>query len=168
MTFPNYMDFVDARGQLEFAAPHDNFIKDCTVQSRLTSCLGTAVSCVNSTDLLKIFKFNKHDNRDYTGDYYMSTYKCTTAYSYITSNYNCLTTADHLSKDAITKCFSDMLTSSEDKMCEAGNTLIQCLDAIYSSYCGPKAADFVCNVAKIDMTYDIPQCADKIMKCNPL
>uniref|UniRef100_A0A0K0FST8 DUF725 domain-containing protein n=1 Tax=Strongyloides venezuelensis TaxID=75913 RepID=A0A0K0FST8_STRVS len=119
MTFPNYMDFVDARGQLEFASPHDNFIKDCTVQSRLTSCLGTAVACVNSTDLLKIFKFHKHDNQEYTGDYYMNTYKCTTAYSYITSNFNCLTIADHLSKDAITKCFSDMLTSPENELCNA-------------------------------------------------
>uniref|UniRef100_A0A0K0FPF7 Uncharacterized protein n=1 Tax=Strongyloides venezuelensis TaxID=75913 RepID=A0A0K0FPF7_STRVS len=35
MTFTSYMDFVDVHDQLEFLAPPDNFITNCTVKSRL-------------------------------------------------------------------------------------------------------------------------------------
>ncbi|CEF60902.1 Hypothetical protein SRAE_0000003400 [Strongyloides ratti] len=168
MMFPKYKTFLEARRNYEIIGSIDKLKETCTIQNSLTSCLGSSVSCVNSEDLLKIFKFNKSDNEEYTGDYYMSNYKCTTGYQFLLNNFNCLVTTEVFGIDKIKECSTNFENSLKSKGCEAGNDLISCLSGVYSSFCGPKAADFVCNLAKIDMTYDMPECNGKFVKCNPL
>uniref|UniRef100_A0A0K0EJE4 DUF19 domain-containing protein n=1 Tax=Strongyloides stercoralis TaxID=6248 RepID=A0A0K0EJE4_STRER len=168
MEFPKYLDYLNAVVNYEKLGSIEEFKKVCTIQNSLTSCLGDSVSCINSKDLLKIFKFHDYDNEEYTGDYYMSNYKCTTAYQFMLNNFHCLITVHTLGKDKLANCKNNFIKSVPSRGCQAANIFISCLGEVFGSYCGPKGEDLACNIAKIDMTYDMPQCKDKLKTCNQL
>uniref|UniRef100_A0A0N4Z4R5 DUF19 domain-containing protein n=1 Tax=Parastrongyloides trichosuri TaxID=131310 RepID=A0A0N4Z4R5_PARTI len=165
---PNFFDFVKSRGAYELSSPYYHFKQACIIQTQLTTCLGSAVSCINPDDLGKIFKYKNNENYKYTGDYFTNNYKCDTAYNYILDNYHCLSVADFSGEAKIEACFNTFNQAITQNPCSAANNLISCMELIYLSYCGQKAADYTCNVMKTEMTYDVPSCKNNLMTCNPV
>ncbi|CEF60901.1 Hypothetical protein SRAE_0000003300 [Strongyloides ratti] len=167
--FPDYQTFVVRRAKLQISSNVTEFKNICNFQNKLTSCLGDAANCINPQDLLKIGTFNNNDNYHYAGDYAMSKYECTEAYNYILNNFNCLSSISFLGHDMITKCTNDLEKNIPTKgECSALNDYTNCLDNIYLSFCGNKAADFSCNILMITYNIEIPFCNGKFLKCNPL
>uniref|UniRef100_A0A0N4ZAL6 DUF19 domain-containing protein n=1 Tax=Parastrongyloides trichosuri TaxID=131310 RepID=A0A0N4ZAL6_PARTI len=168
-TLPSYETFALTRGEFEAGKTTDNMKKVCINQNLLTSCLGSAISCINSSDMSKIFYFEDEDNVSYTGDYYMADWECTTAYSVTIGQFNCLSTIGSLGSSSLDTCVDELMGNIKTEgICKAQIDYTSCLSNVYASLCGAQAGRYICNVQKIGLTYELPQCFNQLPTCQPL
>uniref|UniRef100_A0A0N5BF11 DUF19 domain-containing protein n=1 Tax=Strongyloides papillosus TaxID=174720 RepID=A0A0N5BF11_STREA len=169
LEFPDYQTYKSNRAKLESTSEVVDFINDCYIRNRLASCLGIDTYCINPDDLSKIGKFKYNDNFQYSSDYSMTSYECTTEYNYIINNYNCLINVNYLSQDEISNCVENYFKNiPSEGQYPAINDYISCFDTVYSTHCGEKAGDLFCNVLTIGDNIQFPECNGKLMTCNSL
>uniref|UniRef100_A0A0K0EE63 DUF19 domain-containing protein n=1 Tax=Strongyloides stercoralis TaxID=6248 RepID=A0A0K0EE63_STRER len=165
-TLPNYEYFAITRGEFEVGKTTDHMVKVCNIQNSLTSCLGSSSSCINSNDMSKIFYFPDEDNIMYTSDYYVANYECTTGYNVTIGQFNCISTIGSIAQSALNSCVDQLMSDIKSEgICKAQIDYTFCLKNVYQSLCGSDAGNFICNVQRVALTYELPQCINQLPKC---
>lgn len=140
--------------------------KVCSIQNTLTSCLGSAISCINSNDMAKIFYFSDEDNLMYTSDYFVANYECTTAFNITIGQFNCISTIGSIGESALSDCVDKLMSNiKKEGTCKAQIDYTACLTNVYQSYCGTDVGNYICNIQRISLTYELPQCTNQLPKC---
>uniref|UniRef100_A0A0K0F9Z8 DUF725 domain-containing protein n=1 Tax=Strongyloides venezuelensis TaxID=75913 RepID=A0A0K0F9Z8_STRVS len=165
-TLPNYELFAVTRGEFEVGKTTEHMKKVCNIQNSLVSCLGSSDSCINGDDMSKIFYFTDEDNLMYTSDYYIANYECTTAYNVTIGQFNCISTIGSIGYSALSDCVDKLMSDIKSEgICKAQIDYTTCLQTVYQSYCGLEAGNYICNIQRIGLTYELPQCINELPQC---